>query len=63
MLQCASVADRVQRQHRDRALSGVRNPSTHSIVVVLPGAVGTDQPEDLALLHVERDIVEGDREP
>ena len=43
-----------------RPLSGRRTPSTHSIVVVLPGAVGTDEAEDLSLADLERHVVDGD---
>ena len=33
----------------------------HSIVVVLPGAVGPDQAEDLTVVNVEGHVVDGDR--
>ena len=39
--------------------SGVRSPSTHSIVVVLPAPFGPIRPEDFPRLHVERDVVDG----
>ena len=42
-----------------RPASGERRPSMHSIVVVLPAPFGPDQAEDLALEHLERDLVHG----
>ena len=35
----------------------------HSTVVVLPGAVGTETPEDLALVDSERHVVDRDLSP
>ena len=60
-MRCCSaehVADRIQAEHRD--LPAIRRPQPLDALHRrgLAGAVGADQPEDLAWLDVERHVVD-----
>ena len=61
LLQRVDVAHRVQAEHRDRAAVGSPQPLDALHRRGLAGAVGADQPEDLAVVDVERHLVDGDR--
>jgi hypothetical protein len=52
-LQRVGVADGIEPRTDTRPSSGVRNPSTHSIVVVLPAPLGPIRPKISPSLHVE----------
>ena len=61
LLQLTGVPDRIERQHRDGAAVGRAEALDALHRGRLAGAVGADEPEDLALENLEAHVVDGDR--
>jgi hypothetical protein len=61
VLQRVDVADRVQAEHHDRPAVGPPQPFHALQRRGLAGAVGPDEPEDLAGFHLEGHFVDGHR--
>ncbi len=60
LLQRVDVADRIHAEHRDRPSIRRAQPFDALHRRRLAGAVRPDQAEDLAVVNVERDLVDGD---
>ena len=60
LLQLVDIGERIEAQHRDRAPIGLANPLDALHRRGLAGAVGTDQAEDLAVVDLERHVVDRD---
>src|SRR5688572_16772067 len=63
LLQRVDVAKWIESEHGDR--STIRSPQSLNALHRrrLSGAVRADEPEDLAVEHVERHVIDGDRRP
>ena len=61
LLKGPGVADRIERQHRDRSSIRATQPFDALHRRCFARAIGADEPEDLTFLDVERHVVDGDR--